>query len=586
MAQPTNDQFEFATIVPAAGGEFSADNSAATSQVAEPQHTAFGDGKSLWWRWTAPANGELVVDTQLSYVPVCSIYLGTWDALSLFADNPTGGWLWPNSIFRVPGIRKGQTYFIALDGHRGNAGPFNVRFSQFAAPANDDFVDRIQLEGLPVLSGEVFLWQAAREPGEPEHPGDSAGRTVWWTWTASFSGKISAQDNFGNYSAIAFYAGTQLANLVLVSGGAVRPGGAVPVDVVAGSTYQIAFDSFGGQAQLRIEMATVPTNDAFASRVLLTGTNVMVSADNTFASSEPGEPSHNSSSSGKSLWWSWTGPGDGELMVATVLNNEAIEATVYMGDSLPTLLRLGETTNRLNNPLYIPVQNSVIYHFAADGFNGAYGDFGLKARFAAKPANDDFVNRQPLRSWQLSFTAPVAGATRESGEPLLASVPTSGRSVWWTFVPPVAGSLTLASLWRPAALGIFTGTNLSALQLRAKGTNYLTLSVQAGLAYQMVGDPFELTDPWGLRVSEMTIEFAFAPLRPAMDVSSIHVRPNDLVAFNIAGQPNQWYRVDASEDLSSWAPRLTNMLTDYFFLFTDPIADNHPMRYYRVIPLP
>src|SRR6266542_1008391 len=50
-------------------------------------------------------------------------------------------------------------------------------------PANDNFSDRLTISGLTnTVTGSNV--NATSEPGEPNHAGNSGGKSVWWTWTA------------------------------------------------------------------------------------------------------------------------------------------------------------------------------------------------------------------------------------------------------------------------------------------------------------------------------------------------------------------------------------------------------------------
>ena len=90
------------------------------------------------------------------------------------------------------------------------------------------------------------------------------------------------------------------------------------------------------------------------------------------------------------------------------------------------------------------------------------------------------------------------GATREIGEPLLASH-IGGRSVWWTWTAPSTGATTVATTGTlfDTLLGVFTGSSVGALT--SIGTNddfngLLTSSVTfyatAGTAYHIAIDGF------------------------------------------------------------------------------------------------
>src|SRR3979490_2215510 len=58
-----------------------------------------------------------------------------------------------------------------------------------AAPPNDDFADRTLLSGTTnfIIASNVG---GTLEPAESEHAGSEGGGSVWWTWTAPYSGSF------------------------------------------------------------------------------------------------------------------------------------------------------------------------------------------------------------------------------------------------------------------------------------------------------------------------------------------------------------------------------------------------------------
>jgi hypothetical protein len=82
----------------------------------------------------------------------------------------------------------------------------------------------------------------------------------------------------------------------------------------------------------------------------------------------------------------------------------------------------------------------------------------------AQPANDLFANRITLTGASVSTTGSNAGAGTEAGENTLVCV-RMGASVWWRWISPVSGSVTLTTGGSSfdTVLDIFTGTAVSAL---------------------------------------------------------------------------------------------------------------------------
>jgi hypothetical protein len=89
-----------------------------------------------------------------------------------------------------------------------------------------------------------------------------------------------------------------------------------------------------------ISFAAPPANDAFAQRVMLSGSSGVVTSDTTGCTLEPGEPYHLFEPYGEnSLWWSWTAPSSGSFSFDVVNSAYFTIVVVYEGDSLTNLSR-------------------------------------------------------------------------------------------------------------------------------------------------------------------------------------------------------------------------------------------------------
>ncbi len=62
-AQATNDAFANATVISGEWGSIAGCNTNATPQTGEPNHAGFSPTYSIWYKWTAPASGEVSMDT-------------------------------------------------------------------------------------------------------------------------------------------------------------------------------------------------------------------------------------------------------------------------------------------------------------------------------------------------------------------------------------------------------------------------------------------------------------------------------------------------------------------------------------------
>lgn len=145
---PANDHFASATAL-GASGALTATNVNATKQAGEPNHAGFAGGHSIWYRWTAPGNGPVSVDTFGSnFDTMLGIYIGTAvDALTTVASNDDA----PNTIhsrvtFNATG---GVVYRIAVDGYAGTTGTVKLNWVQ-------DNVLPIVSWTAPVMNGQTY----------------------------------------------------------------------------------------------------------------------------------------------------------------------------------------------------------------------------------------------------------------------------------------------------------------------------------------------------------------------------------------------------------------------------------------------
>ena len=61
--RPPNDNFANAAVLTGVSGSTNVDNTLATAEPGEPSHGGFLPSQSVWYSWTAPADGEVTLDT-------------------------------------------------------------------------------------------------------------------------------------------------------------------------------------------------------------------------------------------------------------------------------------------------------------------------------------------------------------------------------------------------------------------------------------------------------------------------------------------------------------------------------------------
>lgn len=119
-----------------------------------------------------------------------------------------------------------------------------------AQPSNDAFANGQSLGGSTgSATGNNF--GATKESGEPNHAGNSGGHSVWYRWTASSSTPVTIDTVGSNFDTLlGVYTGGSVSSLTTIASnddiGGNNLSSRVSFTPVAGTTYQIAVDGWGG----------------------------------------------------------------------------------------------------------------------------------------------------------------------------------------------------------------------------------------------------------------------------------------------------------------------------------------------------
>jgi len=514
---PANDNFASRTAIASVPSSLTGSNLGATKETGEPNHAGYTGGKSVWWSWTATANGTGTVSTVGSnFDTILAVYTGTTLAglTRVASDDDSGGSLTSLVSFAVT---TGTTYQIAVDGYGASSGNITLNTSFVAAPlppANDDFANASVLSGMSATATGANQ-TATKETGEPNHAGNTGGHSVWWSWTAPVSGTATiTTDGSLLDTTLGIYVGTSVSSLTTIasdndSGEGTRS--QASFSAVAGTTYRIAVDGYNGSIgtiALAISLVVsppAPANDNFSDRIVLTGTIATATGTNIGASKETSEPDHAQNSGGKSVWWTWTAPSSGTAVITTAGSNFDSLLAVYTGTTLTDLTAissndqdpLGGNTSRV----IFNVTAGTTYQIAVDGVNSglniALGSITLNVTLSAtnNPLNDYFALRTPITGASATVTGSNVGATAETGEP--AHYGTASKSVWWSWTAPTTGTAIINTDGSPfdTVLAIYTGTVLTSLtkigsddDSGAGFDSQLIFAATAGTTYQIAVD--------------------------------------------------------------------------------------------------
>jgi hypothetical protein len=129
QAQPAHNNFSNATILSGISGTHSSHNTGASKEPGEPDHAGNWGGASVWFRWTAPTNSIVNIDTHgSSFDTLLAVYGG--NSLSTLtevtSDDDSGGG-YTSAVSFVAGA--GMAYWIAVDGYYGSQGNISMNWS-------------------------------------------------------------------------------------------------------------------------------------------------------------------------------------------------------------------------------------------------------------------------------------------------------------------------------------------------------------------------------------------------------------------------------------------------------------------------
>ncbi len=257
-----------------------------------------------------------------------------------------------------------------------------------AAPTNDSFTGGTVLTGTAIATTSTNV-TATREAGEPRLANNIGGRSVWFTWTAPSSGKVSINTLGSTFDTmLGVFTGPSVAALTLIGSNddASRSTltSALTFNAVAGTTYHIAVDGYNGASgsiALNLSETVAPINDSFSKSTVLTGRGITWNGTNIGATRELGEPYHAGVPGSTSVWFTWTAPSSGSFSLNTAGSNFDTVLAVYTGTSVSTLTPVASNDDvspyNLTSALTFNAVAGTTYRIAVDGYNGLAGNVVL-----------------------------------------------------------------------------------------------------------------------------------------------------------------------------------------------------------------
>ena len=210
--RPSNDHFLDSTTLAGAQASATSINLYATKESGEPDHVGNRGGKSLWWNWTAPADGTAKIDTTGStFDTILAIYAGdTVDNLTLIAEDDDLG---ENHASKISfNAVAGTTYRIAVDGKYSSRwrwteeGQINLSVLQVPTIEIAALGEAVDATSISWSSGGNAHWlnqsEVYNNDGDAAQSGEIGNNEETWVSTVvngesslSFFWKVSSEEN-------------------------------------------------------------------------------------------------------------------------------------------------------------------------------------------------------------------------------------------------------------------------------------------------------------------------------------------------------------------------------------------------------
>jgi hypothetical protein len=653
--RPANDDVAGAaplTVGPAGYWGGTGNFESGTRGPGEPIHSAFSleGAPSLWFRWVASWNGRTVVAgrTEAEQPDGIAVYRGTDPGSLTWVAGATNGV--PATFMAI----EGESYLLAIEAVPGAARPVRIELGQ--PPPNDDIAAAFEIpSAYSYLPGTNRF--ATLEPDEWRDPVLAAqGRhgTIWWSWACPTTGSASFLSSLsGVETQVAVYEGPSISNrtvtvpptFVLVTSGPISQRiGRTEFRARQGENYWFALMGLPGTAlpagptvaQFIFRLRSAPTNDLFANRLTLTGTNITVTGDTSWAATEPEEPTGSTSARiVNTLWYTWTAPGTGTFRIsgATEQTGFVLSATAYHGDVLNTLAP-APATNGANSVRYgdrLQIQVGSVYR-PAEHMGGGAGAFTLNLEFLpvlpspvvldqSQPDFDGWVSLRPVlpagRRLAQTFVPAVSGhldtlflhglSSVHVPYPTLVAIVETG-SERPSDTDPVLGQLIVPNL--PGEMYLqFASQSVRLLANRRYAIRLETTAPSMSLANNYVfragwGDKYPRGTLWESTAGGPWQEMRSAdhPTLPIDMAFAVYTRPSlaplewaepatsGRVRLRFQSEPNRSYAIQYSSDLDTWRTANAILAGDGGIVewidsgppVTDPAPAAQPMRFYRV----
>jgi hypothetical protein len=371
QAQPSNDNFEFATVISELPFIDSLNITEASTGSSDPSPCGSPPNNSVWYRFTPAINMDIRIVTSVSnFYPTVGVYTGDYGSLEEVACSPS---YYNLDVYLTAGI----TYFIEVVSP-GESYPgsetflLQINMEQIFRPANDRFANARTIENVPYQNSES-IYEATTEPGEPANCGWWYGvsHTIWYMYTPTEAGVISGNLET-NYSLpyLAVYQGSSFDNLSLVTcdytfNFMATPGVHYYFQIGTQDSYYL------GDATLNVTFVPpppAPPNDHVADATAVSSLPFSETVNNAGATTEPGEPNPGclGGEMNRTFWYSYI-PAESGSVAAEKDGAYYSFMAVYTADSLSTQTALHCKSYGFNRITFF-AEAGIAYYFQLGNF--------------------------------------------------------------------------------------------------------------------------------------------------------------------------------------------------------------------------
>jgi len=271
---------------------------------------------------------------------------------------------------------------------------------QVAGASNDAFAQAKVLGPAIPATATGTTAGATKEAGEPAHGSGGPFSSLWFRLDADRTGIVTLSTAGSAFdTALAVYKGAELSKLTKIAAnndaGVGITTSLLQFSMEAGTTYYIAVDGNRGATGAYVLTATgspisqAPANDmADFPTNLGNGVSFAQSGSILGATAQSGEPALAGLPATRSVWFTYTAPASGRLVVDTVGSDFNSVLGVYSGtvgvfSSLKLLAANDDiATGNLQSSVSLPVTSGTTYIIKLDGRKSSFGAYTLRGVFS------------------------------------------------------------------------------------------------------------------------------------------------------------------------------------------------------------